>query len=135
MQNDSNKTHSYEMSELRSCKNLISFANVLGPVSLLIGGVLMGAAGLTCAIIARLKAKRLMGRSPEIAKEASKCMKSTTVSIVICIVAIAINAVAIYIYMPVILETLQNIDLNSLLYSEYGGSGANPGVGSTSTWG
>lgn len=129
-----NKPNSDDLRELNTCKNLITFANVLGPVSLLIGGVFMGTAGLVCAIVARVKLGRLTDKSKELGVDVQRYLKSSMVAIIICIAAIVLNAIALYLYMPVLLETLNSMDLSSFMTSEYGSSSAGS-PSSTSTWG
>ncbi len=115
--------------ELRASQTLIMVANIAGPVSLFIGGMLLGTAGLVCAIIACRKLRRLMTKQDEIARIAARLKRASFIGMGICGVAIVLNGISMYFMYPVILEMLQTGDYSGLTGSAGGGAGT------SSTWG
>ena len=129
------ENQSPEERKLLSARRLITFANIAGPVSIIIGGVILSGAGLICAFIARRKINDLLG-SNRSENEAFKqrvltAARPGAVALVICAIALVLNAISVAIMMPMLLSAMQSGDMQTLL----GGSGANAAASITSTWG
>lgn len=99
---------------LKVARNLILVASLAGPVSLFIGGVFLGTAGLICGIIGYRKLSALIVEPRSIATAAKYARRSSIVAIVICSIAIVLNAVYAYIAFPAVLEMLQSGDYGNL---------------------
>lgn len=118
-----------DLRNVKSARTLIMVANIAGPVSLFIGGVLLGTAGLVCGIIGYRKLSALLKKKSEVADIAIRLRRSSIVAMVICSVAIILNAIAIYLMLPVVLEMLETGNYTGLVPN------AGTGTGGSSTWG
>lgn len=115
---------------LRSAQSKITFAYIVGPLSLFIGGMLLGVIGLICAGLAYKKLGELEGKEQSIAQQARKLKKTAKTALIICVVAFVLNGISMYLMYPIIMEMLQ-----SGQYGEIAGSlGAGTSAG-TSAWG
>lgn len=115
---------------LRSAQSKITFAYIAGPLSLFIGGMLLGVIGLICAGLAYKKLGVLQHKEQTIAQNASELKRSAKVALIICGVAFALNAVSMYLMFPIILEMMQS--------GQYGAAVGSLGAGTsagTSAWG
>ena len=128
-------TQNDEKHQLLSARRLITFANIAGPVSLIIGGVALSTAALVCALIARSKINKLLQRcnpaQTAFQQEIMSATKPGAVAIVISAIALVLNTISIAIMMPILLNAMQSGDMTGFL-----GGGGSAAVGSaTSTWG
>ena len=127
--------------QLRSAQTLVTVATIAGPVSLIIGGVVLSTAGLVCAILAVAKVRRAMMGDLEqgLAIYASRLRRSAVLSLIICTLALVLNGIALATMLPAMMQAIQTGDL-SALYEAYDlpqgsmdvGSGSS---GSSSAWG
>ena len=115
---------------LRSARSQTTFAFVAGPLSLFVGGMLLGTIGVICAFLAYRKLHSLAQKTNETASIARGMLKSARTALVICLVAVAINAVSFAIMFPVIEQMLQSGDFASVAGNMSAGTAAG-----TSTWG
>ena len=131
----SNNNASAQEQKLLSARRLITFANIAGPVSIIIGGVILSGAGLICAFIARRKINDLLNAecSPSEAfkQRILTAARPGAVALVICAIALILNAISVAIMMPILLSAMQSGDIQTLI----GGSGTNAATSITSTWG
>lgn len=116
--------------ELKSSQTLIMVANIAGPVSLFIGGVLLSGTGLICGIIGYRKLSALAKKQTEVAAVASRLRRSSVVGIVICGVALVLNAVSLYFLLPEVMQLVESGDYTGIAADV--GSGA---AGPSTTWG
>lgn len=119
-----------DMRDLKTAQSLALIASIAGPVSLFIGGILLGSAGLVCGIIGFRKLNRLIAKQNDVAKAAARIKRSSIIGMCVCGVAIVLNAVSMYFMYPVILEMLETGDFSGL--SAGTGTGA---AESNSVWG
>lgn len=115
---------------LRSAQSKITFAYIAGPLSLLVGGMLLGTIGFVCSALALKQLSQLQHKEPSIAHEAKKLLKSARTALIICAVAFVLNAISMYFMYPILLDMLQS--------GQYGEVASNLGAGtspSTSAWG
>lgn len=115
---------------LRSAQSKITFAYIAGPLSLFIGGMLLGTIGLICAYLAYRKLGQLSHKEASIADAALKLKKSARTALIVCAVAFFVNGVSMIVMYPVIVDMLQN--------GQYGDIAGNMGAGSAasnSVWG
>lgn len=124
--------------QLKSIQTLVTVAAISGPVSLLIGGVLLAGIAVIAGILAVVKVGKLsQNSSSEYADLVQKVKRSALVALTISVAAFVLNAYALATIMPVILDALQSGDSSSLLQDLYGGSatGSSAGTGSGSSAG
>lgn len=131
----SNNNASAQEQKLLSARRLITFANIAGPVSIIIGGVILSGAGLICAFIARRKINDLLNAecapSETFKQRILTAARPGAVALVICAIALILNAISVAIMMPILLSAMQSGDIQTLI----GGSGTNAATSITSTWG
>ena len=120
--------------KLASTRKLITFANIAGPVSLIIGGVLLSTAGLICSLIARSRINTMLKKQPQDQAFSQKVMqvaKPGAIALIICTIALVLNVISLALVMPAVLEASQTGNLTTL----FGGGAVNTAGTSTSTWG
>ena len=129
--------------QLKSAQTLVTVATIAGPLSLLIGGVVLSGVGVICALMALVKTRRVIaeGVAPGLAVYASRIRRSAVLSAIVCALALTLNAIALASVFPAMIQAIQTGDLSSL-YEAYdlpqgGGVGSgeaakDPG---TSIWG
>lgn len=115
------------LGQLKSAQTLVTVATIAGPVSLLIGGVVLSTVGLVCAILAVVKARRALteGLEPGLKVYASRIQRSGILSVIICALALVLNAIALATVLPAMMQALQTGDLSSL-YDAAGIQGQQP---------
>lgn len=134
----SHEPPSETLRQLKSTQTLVTVAAVSGPVSLLIGGVLLAGIAVIAGILALVKVGKLSkDSSSEYADLVQKVKRSALVALAISVAALVLNAYALATIMPIILDSLQSGDTGSLLQDLYGGSstGSSAGSGSGSSVG
>ena len=115
---------------LRSARSQTTFAFIAGPLSLFVGGMLLGTIGVICAFLAYRKLHSLAQKTNKTASIARGMLKTARTALVICLVAVALNAVSFAIMFPVIEQMLQSRDFASVAGNMSAGTAAG-----TSTWG
>ena len=120
-----------EMLEYRSARNLVTAAQIMALVSLLIGGVVLSAASMVVAIAASRKIKQTEPlHENQMLWQALK--RASTIAIVMAVLALAANVVALIVIYPMVVDAIQSGEYASLF------SGApqtqSPST-NTSTWG
>lgn len=120
--------------KLASTRKLITFANIAGPVSLIIGGVLLSTAGLICSLIARSRINTILKEQPQdrvFSQKVMQAAKPDAIALIICTIALVLNVISLALVMPAVIEASQTGNLTSL----FGGGAVNTAGTSTSTWG
>ena len=129
--------------ELKSARSFLKVANIIGPVSLIIGGILASSIGLVFAFIALYKIKRTAASAnlnDQQRQETELMFKSAKVSLVICGIAFILNLITFIMSITLLMQFLQNGDLSQLLQGYLGsdtldlGDVSNSSHGSK-TWG
>ena len=96
---------------VQSAQTLVTVAFVLGIISLFIGGVPLGIAALICALVARAKLNRVVGKQPQmpaaLTDAANALAKRTRTAIIVCAIAIVLNAITFAITFPIMLDIIQ----------------------------
>lgn len=126
--------------KLRTVRSQITAANIMGPVSLIFGGMPLALAGIVCAVLAYRGAKKVGEGTSRSAPFAQNFMRSARVSIIICCIAFVLNAVSFAMALPVLIDVV-NGDMSALTGmggldtgGTTGGSTGDAGSGS-SAWG
>ena len=120
--------------KLASTRKLITFANIAGPVSLIIGGVVLSTAGLICSLIARSRINTMLKEQPQdqvFSQKVMQAAKPSAIALIICTIALVLNVISLALVMPAVLEASQTGNLTTLL----GGGAVNTAGTATSTWG
>lgn len=120
--------------KLASTRKLITFANIAGPVSLIIGGVLLSTAGLICSLIARSRINTMLKEQPQdqvFSQKVMQAAKPGAIALIICTIALVLNVISLALVMPAVLEASQTGNLTTL----FGGGAVNTAGTTTSTWG
>lgn len=120
--------------KLASTRKLITFANIAGPVSLIIGGVLLSTAGLICSLIARSRINTMLKEQPQDQAFSQKVMRAAkpgAIALIICTIALVLNVISLALVMPAVLEATQTGNLTTL----FGSGAVNTAGTATSTWG
>lgn len=131
--NDGNiqfRPNALDVPTLWSARAQTAFAFIAGPLSLFVGGMLLGTIGAICAFFAFRKLHLLAQKNNETTSIARRMLKSTRTALVICLVAVTLNAVSFVIMFPVIEQMLQSGDFASIAGNMSAGTAAG-----TSTWG
>lgn len=128
--NNQFKPNALDERALRSARSQTMFAYIAGPLSLFVGGMLLGTIGTICAFLAYRKLHSLAQKTNETAAVAGGMMKSARTALIICLVAVTLNAVSFAIMFPVLEQMLQNGDFASVAGNMSAGTAAG-----TSTWG
>ena len=118
-----------DLRQARTARNLTMFASIAGPVSLIIGGVVLSGAGLVCGFIAWRKLKFLATRETEVAKAAAQLRRPCIASLVMCGIAFVINAIFFYFNFTALLGMMESGEFAELVAS------AGSSAAGTSTWG
>ena len=116
--------------DISSARTFLLIGAAAAPVSFFFGGSLLSAVGLVLCIIGRRKlVKALEGLDGK--RDAYKSiLRASVFAIALCAVALVVNAVAAYLYYPVLLEQLTSGNPGQML-----GGGTTGGGSGTSTWG
>lgn len=120
--------------KLASTRKLITFANIAGPVSLIIGGVLLSTAGLICSLIARSRINTMLKEQPQdrvFSQKVMQAAKPGAIALIICTIALVLNVISLALVMPAVLEASQTGNLTTL----FGGGAVNTAGTAMSTWG
>ena len=128
--NNQFKPNALDERTLRSARSQTTFAFIAGPVSLFVGGILLGTIGVICAILAYRKLRSLAQKTNETSSIARDMLKSARTALIICLVAVTLNAVSFAVMFPVIEQMLQHGDFASVAGNMSAGT-----VAGTSTWG
>lgn len=123
-----------DAAELKTARNLIMAGNILGPVSLLIGGVFASLAGLICGFIAHHKIVRLIEKQAGNTADVLAAKRSCAISLTICGVALILNAISLVMGVMMLMQMIESGDFASLVAQNMAGGSASGGAGS-STWG
>lgn len=111
-------------------QNLVMVASLAGPVSLFLGGVWLSGAGVICAIIGLRKLNAISSIQSDLSTPIKRIKKSCIIALVICSIALILNAISFYLLFPAVLEMMESGTLPGM------DSGIAPGSsGGSSTWG
>lgn len=117
------------MVSLRSIQTLVTVSIIAGPVSMIVGGVLLSAVALGCAVAALAKVRRVKAPEGSDGALVQAVRRQAMVGVGIGVVALTLNAVSVALILPAFIEAAQTGDLSSLL----GGAGVDGGAGNASS--
>ena len=122
--------HAQDEQELKTIRSLITASNILGPVSVFIGGVLASTAGLICGFIARSKIKKLAAKRSAVSSDAAKFERSANTALVICGIAFVLNLVFLVVSIIMIMDMINSGEFGKIVAQSIGGTSQG-----SSTWG
>ena len=118
--------------DLKSARTLSTVAAIAGPVSFIIGGVMLSTVGLVCAIVGFVKIKHVIDDVDGRQKVYAATVRQTLIwGLAISAIALIVN---IALMMPVLMEAMQTGDFTSIL-GEGATITAQPSGGSGNAWG
>ena len=107
-----------QTAEFNSARKLTTISQIMAIVSLFIGGILLSAAAIVVAFVARGRMQRVASQcTPEVQ---AAIMRSTIVPIGFCLLAFALNIASLILLYPMVMEMLQNGSFQDLF--PFGGS-------------
>lgn len=124
---------SFAALEYQKINRLLTAAQIMAPVSLFIGGVLLSGAAVIVSIIARQRSSAMRAQELPEAPLWILLNKRAMVAIVMSLIALAVNVVALVYLYPMMVEMMQTGDYSSL----FGGGQASAPSGNSggSVWG
>ena len=133
--NSGNQPTLNAMAQLKSAQTLITIAMIGGPLSLIVGGVLLSSISVICAAIALFKLKSIAADDASTRDLVGKVKRSAIVSFAISLVALVLNAAVFIAIAPVVIEAYTTGDVTALQelmgYTNAGSATEEPG----SLWG
>lgn len=120
--------------QLSSAQTLTTIAFVSAPVSLIIGGVLLAAVALICALVARSKVRQALASLEEPSPMAGRLYTQSWIAVIVSLFAFAANAVFLALMLPALMDLMQNGDPQALMDS-LSAAGGGSSSASTSIWG
>lgn len=136
MPNESPKPNMADDHILKTAHSQINVALVFGPISLFLGGMLLGVVGIILAVLGLRKLNGLIEKNSPFSADAERLKKSARIALIVCGIAIALNFVSFVIMYPTIMEMIDSGQLDSLLGTTGAvSSGSGAGSSATSTWG
>ncbi len=128
------------LKDLKIAQTLNTVAIIAGPVSLLIGGLLLSIVSLVCALIARSKIKRVLSvESPQTAL-AQRMKSSNNIACIVAIIAFIFGLYTFIVVLTTMMTLLQTGDYQSLMNALGGngfgsaGSSGSPSAPDVSIW-
>lgn len=115
---------------LKAAQSLITAAMICGPISLIIGGVLLSTIAVTCAAIAYGKLRGLEGLSDPGSLE-FRLRRQSMFMIAICVMTLVLNAISLAQVMPLVMDAIQSGNYTSIL----GASSVGTSSSASSAWG
>lgn len=132
-QNRNDLSASDALKQYTGGQTLTTVAMIAGPVSLIIGGVLLSAVAIVCAYLAYRKLSAVAQGNSTYTKVAASMQKTARVAIIIGAVALVLNFISMMYVLPMVMEMMNTGEVSTNLF---GGSTTTGTAGSTSsTWG
>ena len=139
MLNGENRDHDSEnatflstVERIKSAQKLITIATIAAPVSLLIGGVLLSSIALICGIIGMRRLRSINAKTAHEMNAIQPALRSARMTLIMCGIALALNAVSLAMMYPTYMEILQGETLTNL---DSAGITTNDGGQESSIWG
>lgn len=130
----------FDLMELNSARTLTTVATIAGPVSFIIGGVALSSVALVCAIIALVKARRVVRKPKSVHGGYANVVRQTAImGLFISAVALVLNTIGLITMLPILMEAMQTGDYSAIFgdaASSIQGTPASPdGAGGGNAWG
>lgn len=112
--------------QLQTVQTLSAIAFIAGPISLLIGGVLLSGAALACAIVALVKVRKIMAQEDSPSNLSVSLRKQSIVAVVIASVVLGFNLVWFAAMFMTVLQVAQSGDYGQIaeMLNSYMGTGS-----------
>ena len=120
-----------EILEFQSARNFMIASVIAAVISLIIGGMVVSAGALICALVANSKLSNLSATRSDDPDAQRALKRAGRIAIIVSALAFVLNAIAVIYLYPLIMDSMQTGSFNSLT-----GSATTPTTGSgSSTWG
>ena len=126
---------SKDATALRQAQTKITVALITGPVSLLLGVVVLSIIGLVFACLGMRGVSALQNKTGEIANAARALKKKATVACILCAAALVLNVLSLIVLYPITMEILNSSDFNQALNSYMAQNGQGLSNSGSSVWG
>lgn len=126
--------------QLKTAQTLITISIFAGPISLIIGGVLLSSAALVCAIIGYVKLRRIKRNSHAPMDVVRSLNTQAILALVVSIVAFGLNLYSFIVLFSALYSAIESGDVNQVMDMFNGGNNAftqdpsNGSVESGSIW-
>ncbi|WP_165054882.1 MULTISPECIES: hypothetical protein [unclassified Adlercreutzia] len=100
--------------QLKSAQSLVTFGIIAGPVSMLLGGVLVSSIALTCSIIAYVKVRGVISSEGSADATARAIQRQALVALAVSAVALVFNGIYLAITLPSVIEAVNSGDLSTM---------------------
>lgn len=117
---DQDRIDAYAMAQLKTAQTLLTIAVIGGPVSLILGGVLLSGIALVCAIVGYTKIKKVMDMPTSSKAISDSLRRQSLICIVVCSAALVINAAFFVQMVNLYMEYIVNGDVQGLMDAMYG---------------
>lgn len=112
--------------EFKSARTMVIAASIMGPVSMIIGGVPLSLVALILVFIGRSRLNKLVARNSALASMAKQLKRSCNVATVVCVIAFVLNAFYLYTWFPYYMEIIESGNFEEL-FSLSGTGGSSSG--------
>ena len=117
---DQDRIDAYAASQLKTSQTLLTIAVIAGPVSLILGGVLLSVIALVCAIVAYAKIKKVMEMPTSSKALSGSLRRQSLICIAACSAALVINTAFFVQMMSLYMDYVTSGDLQGLMDAIYG---------------
>ncbi len=116
------------MRKIKSAQTLITVATIAAPVSLLFGGVLLSSIALVCGWIGYRRLKSIPIRTQQEIEAIHVAGKSARMTLIMCVIALCLNAASMVMMYPVYLEMLESGEITTWtdMFNAFGSSSGDP---------
>lgn len=119
---DQDRIDAYALSQLKTSQTLLTIAVIAGPVSLMLGGVLLSTIALICALVGYVKIKKVMTLQTSSKAISDNLRRQALICIVVCSAVLVINAAFFIQMVSMYMDYIANGDLQGLMDAMYGQS-------------
>lgn len=105
-----------------SARTLATVAIIGGPVSLIIGGVVLSVVSLICGVVSLAKIKKLARKPVARQLDAQAVRRTAAMGIALSCIALALNVVGVLLMVPLLMEAMNTGDYSAILGTELQGS-------------
>ena len=113
-QNGGSSPQQSATAQLKTAQTLTMVALVCGPVSLIIGGMLLSTVAVVCSIIALVKISHARKDTSVSANLVTRVQRMGIIAIAISGIALILNVISFMLVMPILMNYMETGDLDSL---------------------
>jgi len=115
--------------QLKSAQSLVLASSLMGPISLILGGVLLSSVAMVCSILGFRKLNKLTQPiEPQYEVALRQLKRTSKIALIVCMVALALNLIAFIYVFPQALEAYQDGTYVDFLMGDSNGSANNDSI-------